>query len=314
MCTDNTTRTLLSFTIPCYRSEKTVRAVVEEIKAVVAQRKDLYDYEIVCINDFSPDNVWEVLRELASEDSKVKAVNMAINRGKHAALMAAFSHVSGDIVIAVDDDGETPVPELWNLIEPLSHGYDVAIAHYPSRPVSWLKEFESDMNDRINAMIYDKPRGLKFSNFVARKRFVCDYSGPYPMLEGATLAVTRKIAQVDMQARTRLSGTSGFTFRRGLSLMLNGCTTYSMRPLRLGWSVGSALMVLSLVSLVISIVGGFGLLVPLMLFGFGAVFYYLALIAEYVGRSYMAVNGLPQFVEVETINCEDHSGQGTTHE
>ena len=96
---------LLSFTIPCYRSEKTLSAVVDEIAARV-EALGKYDYEIVAVNDCSPDNTWEVIQNLCKENPRIKAINLAKNVGKHGALMAAYSVVEGDIVIGVDDDGD----------------------------------------------------------------------------------------------------------------------------------------------------------------------------------------------------------------
>jgi Glycosyltransferases involved in cell wall biogenesis len=61
--------TLLSFVIPCYRSEKTIRSVIDEIKETVSQREN-FDYEIICVNDCSPDNVFSVICNLAEEDKK----------------------------------------------------------------------------------------------------------------------------------------------------------------------------------------------------------------------------------------------------
>ncbi len=304
----------ISITIPCYRSEKTIEKVVEEIRQVLQQKSDEYTYEIICVNDCSPDNVWEVIRGLAASDAHVKAVNLGINRGKHAALMAAFSHVTGDLVVGVDDDGESPVTEIWNLIAPLESGeYDVAIAKYPSRPVSKLKEFESNVNDYITSILYNKPRGLKFSNFIARKRFVCDYvlkyGGPYPSLEGATLVITRKIAQVEMDARSRLAGVSGFTFSKGLALMLNGCTTYSMALMRIGWFLSGLLFVLSVVTFVCGIIWGCDFMYALILFLFAVSLAYTSLLGDFLGRMHLTNNGVPQFVEVETVNCDEDASE-----
>ena len=67
---------LLSFVIPCYRSEKTIETVINEIIAVAGQR-DEFDYELIAVNDCSPDNVYEVLLKLASANPKMKLINLA---------------------------------------------------------------------------------------------------------------------------------------------------------------------------------------------------------------------------------------------
>ena len=298
---------LISFTVPCYRSEHTVEQVVNEIREIVLSRQG-FDYEIVCVNDCSPDNVIAVLRKIAEADDKVKVVDMARNSGKHAALLASYAFVTGDYVVAVDDDGESPIEYLWELVDALDDGADVAIARYTERHVSKLKQLESMVNDYIVRILLNKPKGVKFSNFVARKKFVCDYlreySGPYPTLEGETLAITRNIAMVDMPAGTRISGSSGFTFIRGLKLFINGCTTYSVVPLRLPYYLSVVCLIASVVALIFGIATKGSLLPVLLLLLFSLLFFSVGMLGEYVGRLYMVANRVPQYVIRETINCD----------
>ena len=98
----------LSFVIPCYRSEKTISAVLDEIKTTVA-KKDNYTYEVITVNDSSPDQVLSVLKEESASDRYLKVLDLAKNCGKHAALMAGYAYAEGDIIISVDDDGQCPM-------------------------------------------------------------------------------------------------------------------------------------------------------------------------------------------------------------
>ena len=100
----------LSFVIPCYGSEKTIGKVIQSIKDTI---KGSDDYEIICVNDCSPDNVYTVLKAYARKDSRIKAVSLAKNFGQHNALMAGYRQVTGDIVISLDDDGQTPAEECY---------------------------------------------------------------------------------------------------------------------------------------------------------------------------------------------------------
>lgn len=101
----------LSFVIPCYRSEKTIELVYQELVSVLSAKKN-YTYEIILVNDSSPDNVMEIMEKLAHNDKKVKVVDFAKNMGKHAALMAGFKVSRGDYVVCLDDDGQCPVDQL----------------------------------------------------------------------------------------------------------------------------------------------------------------------------------------------------------
>ena len=81
----------ISFVIPCYRSEKTVEKVVDEIEETVPKRPG-YDYEIILVNDGSPDNVWDVIKARSEKDPKVTGINLAKNFGQHSALLAGYNH------------------------------------------------------------------------------------------------------------------------------------------------------------------------------------------------------------------------------
>ena len=114
-------KTLISFVIPCFRSENTIKSVIDEVIATVQQREH-YDYEIVAVNDCSPDDVMGVLRTLAAADSKIKVIELTKNVGKHAAVLAGYSFTVGCYIVDLDDDMQSPIPELWRLLKPLEQG------------------------------------------------------------------------------------------------------------------------------------------------------------------------------------------------
>ena len=163
----------ISFLIPCYGSEKTVGIVIKEIDEIVS-KNDKYDYEIIAINDHSPDNVWNVLKEIAQTNKKVKLINLAKNMNRPGALMAGMSKVTGDYIVLMDDDGQCPMENLWELIKPLEEGHDVAIAKYPSYKQSLFKSFGTIVNRKMTEIIMDKPKDMAFTNFSAMKRYIVE--------------------------------------------------------------------------------------------------------------------------------------------
>lgn len=305
---------VLSFVIPCYRSENTVSSVIDEIITVVSEKKE-YDYEIIAVNDCSPDNVYDVLKELSLGNKKIKLIDLAKNVGKHAALMAAFSVVKGDYVICVDDDGQCPTDCLWELLEPLDNGYDMAVAKYPKKKQSGFKNFGSRINSLMTRILLEKPKDFVFSNFVARKKFVCDsiinYKNPYPYLEGLSLNVTHNIAFVPMEERDRISGTSGYSFRKSISLWLNGFTAFSVKPLRISSLIGLICALAGFLFGLVTVIRklcisnisvGWSSTVAIMLFIGGLIMLMLGMIGEYIGRIYISINNSPQYVIRETKN------------
>ena len=234
----------LSFVIPCYRSEKTIIPVLEEIQDKMKERSE-YDYEVITVNDYSPDHVLDVLTAYADTHSFLKVVDLTRNFGQHAAMMAGLSYTSGDWIVFLDDDGQCPMDHLWELLAPLHEGYDVSLAKYKfkERKESFFRVLGSRLNDAMVCSLLDKPKDLTVSNFIAMRSFIADeilrYKNPYPYIDGLILRSTRKIASVPMADRERLSGHSTYTLGKLISLFSNGFTAFSIKPLRIATFTGA---------------------------------------------------------------------------
>lgn len=307
---------LLSFVIPCYRSEKTVGMVIDEIIETVGQRPE-YDYEIIAVNDCSPDNVLTVLKARAEKNPKIRVVSFSRNMGKHAAVLAGYAFVEGEYVIDLDDDFQSPVNELWRLLAPVANDEcDYATAKYFTKRQSFSKRMGSNINLLMSSIMLEKPPNLRFENFSVMKRFIAGemikYVHPFPYLEGLVLRVTQRIGTVEMDQRERGddSGT-GFTLRKSLSLWLNGLTAFSVKPLRVasllgvvvatcGFAFAAYLVVRRLLHP--EMVAGFSSIMATLLITSGIIMLLLGLIGEYLGRVYICINAAPQYVIKETFN------------
>lgn len=307
----------ISFILPCYGSEKTLEAVIDEIKTVVGQKKE-YDYEIIAVNDCSPDGVWELIKRLAANDSRIKGIDFAKNRNRPGAVMAGLSNSKGDFCVVMDDDGQCPTPELWKLIQPLREGYDVSIASYPERKQSRFKNFGTEVNKMMTEVVIGRPKNLQFTNFMVMKRFVADkiteYKNPYPYMTGLLLRTTQHIANVPMEQRARLEGSTTFTFKKMLSLWMNGFTAFSVKPLRVADIVGVLSAVVGFIYTLITIVRklvypdiavGYSSIMAAMLIIGGIIMFLLGIIGEYIGRIYICINNSPQYVIREKINFDE---------
>lgn len=308
----------LSFIIPCYGSEKTVGLVIDEINKVVSQNPR-YDYEVVAVNDHSPDNVWQVLKNIAQNNPKVKLINLAKNMNRPGALMAGMSKTTGDYIILMDDDGQCPMESLWKLIEPLENGHDVSIAKYPTYKQSKFKSFGTIVNRKMTEIVMEKPKDLSFTNFSALKRYIVEeitkYKNPYPYLTGLLLRTTSDIVNVEMEERERITGSTNFTFKKMLNLWINGFTAFSIKPLRISTIVGIITAALGFIygiyiiihKLVVhtTVLQGYSSLMAVMLFIGGIIMMMLGMIGEYIGRIYISINNSPQYVIKETVNIKD---------
>ena len=298
-----------SFVIPCYRSEKTIRTVVDEIKNEMTAKRPGDIYEIVLVNDCSPDGVWNVIEKLAETENNVIGINLAKNFGQHSALMAGYGKCSGEYIVSLDDDGQAPLDSLNDLIAKLEEGYDVVYAYYRAVKQNLFRRFGSWMAGLMGKFMLEPPKDFVGSSFYIARSFIiremCNYKNSYPYLVGLVLRTTRKIGYVATNHRSRLEGASGYSFVRLLGLWLNGFTAFSVKPLRVSTFLGFFFALLgfgySIFVIVRRLLGittleGWSTIIALILIIGGCVLMMLGLIGEYVGRIYICINNSPQYV------------------
>lgn len=304
---------LVSFVIPCYKSALTIGGVIAEITDAMAALP-AYEYEIVLVNDCSPDNTFEVIRGICETNDKVKGINLAKNFGQHAALMAGFAQAMGDIVVCLDDDGQTPANEVGKLLAGIENGADVVYARYAHKKHSWFRNFGSKVNELMTRVMLGKPKDLYVSSYFAAKRFVVDevlrYKNAYPYVIGLVLRSTKSIVNVDVTHREREIGTSGYTLGKLLALWINGFTSFSVKPLRLATMAGIICAGLGFLYAIYTVIKkfvnpavpvGFSSLMSAIMFIGGMLMLMMGMIGEYIGRIYVCMNNSPQYVIKEKV-------------
>ena len=306
-------RTGVSFIIPCYRSEQTITGVVEEIRQTMETLPD-YTFEVILVNDCSPDNTFQTIRQLCGKYDNIIGINLAKNFGQHSAIMAGLHYATGDVCVFLDDDGQTPANEVGKLLAAVAAGADVAIASYDHKMHSHFRNWGSRLNERMMHIMLHKPKELFVSSYFAVKRFVADsmlqYSNSYPYLPGLLLRATKNIVNVPVHHREREVGTSGYTLKKLIGLWFNGFTAFSVVPLRIATVVGVVSAFVGFIYGIYTIIRklvdpdillGFSSLMAAILFIGGMLMIMLGLIGEYIGRIYISLNNSPQFVVREIV-------------
>lgn len=313
----------LSFVIPCYKSEKTVGSVIAEIRDMISKEAK-YDYEIILVNDGSPDDVWDVIKEYADRDAHILGVNLAKNFGQHSAVLAGYHYCTGDYVISLDDDGQTPAGEVPKLLDELEKGYDVVYAKYEEMHQKAFRRWGSDFARRMSDYIFGVKGYYTGSFFVARKFIIEEmirYDNCYPYLGGLVLRTTRNIGYVSVQHNDRMSGASGYSLKKLFSLWFNGFTAFSVKPLEISTYIGFFIAFIGFVYTIVIIVRrlfiselqaiipyGWSSQTSIILVIGGLILINMGLMGEYIGRIYICINNSPQFVVKETYgnkNTED---------
>ena len=307
----------VSFVIPCYRSALTIGNVVKEIQDTM-NGMSKYTYEIILVNDCSPDDTFEVIRKLCEENNNICGVNLAKNFGQHAALMAGFHQVTGDILVCLDDDGQTPANEVSKLLAEIEAGQEVVYASYEHKKHSSFRNFGSWVNEKMLQFLLGKPKELFVSSYFAARRFIVDemlrYENAYPYVIGLVLRTTKRITNVPVSHREREIGTSGYTLGKLLALWFNGFTAFSTKPLRIATASGTVFAGIGFLYALYTIIKkfvnpavplGFSSMMSAVLIIGGLMLIMLGLIGEYIGRMYICMNSAPQFVVRDFIPAKE---------
>ena len=306
----------VSFVIPCYRSEKTLSGVVDEIESTMDEIGK-YGYEIVLVNDSSPDNTWDTIRSLVKENNNITGINFSKNFGQHGALMAGLRETKGDYVVCLDDDGQTPADEVGKLLSALDEGADAVYARYAHKKHSLFRNFGTFMNEKMAQHLLGKPKDLFVSSYFAVRRFVVEdmvrYENAYPYVIGLVLRATKNIVNVDVNHRSREVGQSGYTFSKLLNLWINGFTAFSVKPLRIATGIGAICAMGGFLYGIYTVIkkfvvpdipAGYSALMSAIVFIGGMMMLMLGLVGEYIGRMYISMNNSPQYVIKEKITHE----------
>jgi undecaprenyl-phosphate 4-deoxy-4-formamido-L-arabinose transferase len=299
----------LSIVVPVYRSAPILPKLVEAIAAEMRAENLSASFELILVNDCSPDDSWQAIRKLAEANSFIKGITLRRNVGQHNAIMAGLHQVSGEYVVLMDDDLQHPPSAIADIVKVLADGYDVCYTRYLNRQHAAWKKLGSRFNDWMATRLLGKPKGLYLSSFKGLRREIADeivqYDGPYTYLDGLILDVTRSITTVDIEHQARYEGESNYTFTRLLSLWMKMATSFSVFPLRLATYAGFALAALSLLMIFVVIVQklmfpelprGWASTIATILFIGGIQTLCIGMVGEYLGRTYLKLNRKRQFV------------------
>lgn len=304
---------MISICIPCYRSAKTLPIVVKSIKKEFESRTE--DYQIVLVNDGSPDNTFQIIQEICKKDKKITGVNLMRNYGQASAKIAALQYALGDVVVFMDDDGQHPADGIFKLVDKLNEGYDVVYAAFSHKKHSAFKRLTSNLHNWLAEKMGNKPKGIKRSSFSAWSRPVADalrnYKSPFVSIGSYMMHITVNYANVEIEHKERIAGKSGYTLKKLLKMWMNIFISFSMAPLRIASFLGFSLSLVGFVwgiFLIVrkmlhpSIIAGYTSNIVITLLIGGILMVMLGIIGEYLGRIYMTISGLPQFNVRETIN------------
>jgi undecaprenyl-phosphate 4-deoxy-4-formamido-L-arabinose transferase len=302
----------LSIVVPAYRSADCLEALAGAIAAAIGPTGRAY--ELILVNDGSPDATWRTIARLCGADPRVVGIDLRRNFGQDNAILTGLRAARGRQIAVMDDDLQHDPADLPALLarleEPGPDGIppDVVYADFRRKHQAAWKNLGSWFNGKVAEFVLEKPRGVYLSPYKALRRevaeLICRYEGPDPYVDGLLYLVTARFAWVPVEHHPRHAGRGHYDLLRSIAVWARLATGFSVRPLRLvtwcGLALGAMGGLLALAVVVYrlayperfeaAVAGWASLMVGLLVIG-GVQMVFLGVLGEYVGRTHTAVGG-----------------------
>lgn len=242
-----TTSPHISIVSPVYGAEGIVEKLVLEIKkSMIAIDKS---YEIILVDDRSPDGGWEVMKKLSEQFREVKSIRLSRNYGQHPAIMAGLSQAQGEWIVVMDCDLQDQPKEIITLYNKATEGFDAVLARRTNRKDSFLKKLSSKLFSNIYSYFTDIKYDNEIANFGIYNRKVInavlsitDQIKFFPLFVNL---VGFKATSVTVEHAERDMGTTSYSLKKLLSLAFNTIISFSNKPLKLFVKFGLTISILS---------------------------------------------------------------------
>lgn len=305
----------LSFVSPVYRAEKIIPTLISRIEASAKQLTD--DYEIILVDDFSPDHSWTVLEQEAIKNERVKAIKLSRNFGQHYAITAGLNYVTGDWVVVLDCDLQDQPEEVVKLYAKAEEGYDIVYARRQERSDSFLKKLSSTVFHKVFSYLSGQKTDKTIANFGIYNRKVIDEYNKMPEVARSFTSLIAYVGfpttAIEVEHASRFDGKSSYSLRKLLKLTFDVIIANSNKPLRIAVKLGFSLSVISFLlaiyNLIAYLVGaimvpGYTTTIFSIWFVGGLILFVLGIIGSYIGKIFDQVKGRQIFIVEKEMNID----------
>ena len=297
----------ISVVSPVYKASGMLLELVDELKLAFESLN--VTYEIILVNDASPDNSWEIIQEMSKKDSKIIGIQLSRNFGQHPAILAGLSKAIGEWVVVMDCDLQDQPKEIAKLYQKAQEGFDVVLAKRIERKDSYFKKMTSKVFYKVFNFLAGVQMNSEISNFGIYKRKVID--SILLMGDGTIFFplfvkwVGFKQTAIEIKHSKRNEGTSSYSFFKLLQLSFNTIISFSDKPLKLFLGFGITISLLSFIGAVmvlikallgdIEVIGYSSIFICICLFS-GIIITILGVIGIYLGKMYDQVKNRPTYI------------------
>ena len=303
---------MISIVSPVYRAEKILPILVSEINLVMERIGE--DYEIILVDDRSPDNSWEVMKVLSSQNSKIKSIRLSRNFGQHSAIFAGLTKTKGDWVVVMDCDMQDQPKEIAKLYKKALEGYDIVLGQRENRKDKFLKKLSS----KLFYKVFNYLSGANFDNNVANFgiyhqktiKSILDMGDYVKFFSLFINWIGFKSISIPIEHGEREEGKSTYSVGRLFKQAFNVIISFSDKPLRLFINFGLSISVLSFIVgiyyLYLALTGkiaqpGFSSLILSIWFLSGIIISCIGIVGVYLGKTFDQAKGRPTFIIDEEV-------------
>lgn len=306
-------RPLISVVSPVYGAENIVQELVRQLHEQLMRITE--SYEIILINDASPDDSWTKIKEECCKDSRVKGINLARNFGQHSAVSSGLELSKGEWVIVIDCDLQCPPYEIIRLFEKANEGYEIVFTKKKNVKGSFFHRFTSDMFTYLYSYLTGVKMEKSLTTMSISKRNVVEeinkmseqQKNHFFLLKWTGFTNT----MIEIDHNDRYEGKSTYNIRKRLSLAIHTFLTFSDKPLRLVIKMGFVLSLLSglfvlykviLILIIGTVVIGWASIMSMFVFFTGIIISVLGIVGLYVGKIFDEVKHRPNYIIKEKVN------------
>lgn len=300
----------ISFVIPAYNEEGNVSLLAEKI---IVETDNLFDYEMIFVDDGSTDNTLQILKLLNKNNPKIHYISLSRNFGHQNALRAGIDYANGDCVISMDADLQHPPSLIRPMIDKWLEGYQIVYTvREEDNDLGFLKRKTSKIFYKFINFLSDTKIETGAADFRLIDKKVVDIiknTSDSPLfLRGLISRLPFKQYKIDYQPDKRYSGGAKYSLKKMIFLALNGITSFSVKPLRWLLIIGATISFLSfcygsyaifIYFLTKKTVSGLTSIICSILFIGGLQLLLLGVIGEYLRKLFIQAKGRPFYVVEE---------------
>jgi dolichol-phosphate mannosyltransferase len=305
---------------PVYGCGNTLHTLYSRLINTLTQITE--DFEIIMVNDASPDNAWETIVKLAQQDKRVKGINFSRNFGQHHAITAGLDYAEGDWVVVMDCDLQDQPEEIIKLYKKAQEGHDIVWGKRYKRKDTKLKKLGSDIFHKLLDYLTEKKSDSSIANFsIISRQVLTEWLKIKEQNRNFPLFVEWlgfNTASINIEHACRPEGKSSYTFKKLIEFAIDNIVSQSNKPLRISIKFG---FIVSLISMIyafyliiryflsdIPVEGWTSVMVSIYFIG-GLLFANMGFLGLYIGKIFDETKGRPLYIVQEKINLKEEENE-----